>query len=81
MRNGNNSMKLLNVKQVAELIGAKPSTIYEWAGQGTIPSFKLNGLLRFSEDDILAWIKKCQKKSIEVYNADIDRRLRKGGLD
>jgi excisionase family DNA binding protein len=38
---------LLTVKEVAELINCKPSTVYAWAKRGEIPSFKLNGLLRF----------------------------------
>lgn len=52
---------LLTVKEVAQMLKAKPSTVYGWAEQGIIPSFKLNGLLRFLEDDILAWIEACRK--------------------
>jgi excisionase family DNA binding protein len=44
-------MRLLTVKEVADLVKAKPSTIYQWAAQGIIASFKLNGLLRFEESD------------------------------
>jgi len=72
-------MKLLTVKEVAEIIRAKPSTVYQWAETGVIPCFKLNGCLRFSEDDILAWIKNCKKESYLEYNNLADRRPRKGG--
>jgi len=71
-------MKLLTVKQVADLINAKPSTIYAWAEQGIIPNFKLNGLLRFSEADIFAWIINCKKTPVESYNKITSRSPRKG---
>jgi excisionase family DNA binding protein len=48
--------KVLTVKQVADLIQARPSTIYSWAEQGLIPHLKINGLLRFAESDITAWL-------------------------
>lgn len=53
-------MKVLTVKQVADLLQAKQSTVYAWAEQGMIPSMKLNGLLRFSEEEILSWIQTCR---------------------
>jgi len=53
---------------VCDFVKAKPSTIYLWAEQGAIPCFKLNGLLRFSEDDILSWVKECKKQPLERYN-------------
>jgi excisionase family DNA binding protein len=72
-------MRLLTVKEVAEILKAKSSTVYSWAEQGIIPCFKLNGLLRFSEDDIFTWIKNCKKNPVERYNISAGRRLRKGG--
>jgi excisionase family DNA binding protein len=73
-------MKLLTVKEVAEIIKAKPSTIYSWAEQGVIPCLKINGLLRFDEDKIISWLRDSCKKQIECYNyRTSDRRPRKGG--
>ncbi len=72
-------MKLLTVKEVSEIIKVKPGTIYEWAVQGRIPSFKLNRLLRFSEDTILTWINDCKKELPAQYNTSAGRRPRKGG--
>jgi len=72
-------MKLLTVKDLASILKAKPSTIYSWAEQGLIPCFKLNGLLRFSEDAVMSWITDCQKKPVEEYNIYTGRRPRKGG--
>lgn len=70
-------MKLLTVRQVADLINAKPSTIYAWAEQGIIPHCKLNGLLRFDESDLRGWI--ISKKEERVYNTAVGRKPRKGG--
>lgn len=70
---------MLTVKDVAERIKAKPSTIYAWAEQNKIPCFKLNGLLRFSEDDILEWIKSNCNHSSERYNRATGRRPGKEG--
>ncbi len=71
-------MKILTVKQVSEMIQAKASTIYAWAEQGQIPCFKINGLLRFDEAEVEAWIKAC-KKNQTCYNGLIQARARKGG--
>lgn len=72
-------MKLIGVKEVSAILGAKSSTIYQWAETGQIPSFKLNGLLRFSEEDIEKWVLACKNTSVEVYNMPTGRRPRKGG--
>jgi len=69
-------MKLLTVKDIASILNAKPSTIYAWAEQGLMPSFKLNGLLRFDESEFRQWLESCKKQS---YTCDAGRRPRKGG--
>jgi excisionase family DNA binding protein len=43
-------MKILTVKQVAELLQAKRSTVYAWAEQGILSSIRIAGLLRFDEE-------------------------------
>jgi excisionase family DNA binding protein len=72
-------MNILTVKDVAKLLRASPSTIYSWAEQGLIPSLKINGLLRFSEDEITTWLRDCQQQPVEGYNTLAGRRPRKGG--
>jgi excisionase family DNA binding protein len=68
-------MKILTVKEVADIVKAKSSTIYAWAEQGVIPCYKINGLLRFSEDEILSWIR--QNRAVEKsYNTPVGRRPR-----
>jgi len=56
-------MKLLKVDEVCALIGAKRSTVYQWAETGLIPCYKINGCVRFEKDEILQWIKE-RKRSI-----------------
>jgi excisionase family DNA binding protein len=51
-------LRLLNVQEIAESLGVKPSTIYQWTHQGFIPHVKLGRLLRFKETDIVNWIEK-----------------------
>ncbi len=47
---------LLTVKELADQLHIKPSTLYAWASQGRIPCFKLHGLVRFRCEDIERWI-------------------------
>ncbi|MBI5634466.1 MAG: helix-turn-helix domain-containing protein [Nitrospirae bacterium] len=54
-------MKFLTVNDICALIQAKPSTVYQWAELGQIPCFKINGLLRFEEKEILEWLKNRKK--------------------
>lgn len=62
------NIKILNVKEVSELLKVEISTVYAWAEQRKIPSYKMNGSLRFSEDDIQAWLAAC-KQPVEGYNS------------
>jgi excisionase family DNA binding protein len=71
-------MKILTVRQVSELLQAKQSTVYAWAEQRLMPSFKINGLLRFDQDDIIRWLKDC-KRPERCYNSSIQAGARKGG--
>jgi excisionase family DNA binding protein len=60
-------MNIITVKEVACILKIKPTTVYAWAEQRVIPSYKMNGSLRFSEDDIKAWLAAC-KQPVEAYN-------------
>ena len=58
-------MKLLTVKEVAEMIRAKPATVYQWAGKQVYPLlYNLTVSSGSQEDDIFAWIKNCKKNPI-----------------
>lgn len=89
------SLSLLTPKQVAAALNCKQSSVYSWAKAGQIPAYKLNGLLRFSQTDIDAWIQKNKINPAQVVtekatsktrrtplakNLDIDR-LVKGAID
>ncbi len=76
-------MPLVTIKTVAELLSVKQSTIYSWVHNGTIPSHKLNGLIRFDMDEIEAWIKAAKNQSSPPFHRhdanhqDIDKIVSK----
>ena len=61
-------MKLVGVKEIALLLGVKPSTIYQWAELRQIPHIKLNGSLRFDPADIEKWVHSCKILPVADYN-------------
>ena len=48
--------KLMTVKEVADYLRVKPSTVYDWAKQGKIPAVKIGRLWRFGREEIEAWV-------------------------
>lgn len=50
-------MVLLNINQLSQLLNIKQKTIYDWVHKEKIPYYKMEGLLRFNEDEILQWLK------------------------
>lgn len=52
-----NDKQFLTVKELSERIGVKPKTLYHWAEHGKIPAYKLNGVLLFDMNEIIALIK------------------------
>jgi len=73
-------MKIVKVEEIAEILSVKPSTLYQWAELGLIPSMKLNGALRFDLDDIVNWIKACKKDVSSSYNPLIQTRSPRKGV-
>ena len=47
---------LLTIKDLAEQLRIKPSTLYAWASQGKIPCVRIHGLIRFRPEDIEGWL-------------------------
>ncbi len=74
-------MKILDIKELSDILKVKPKTLYQWAELRQIPFLKLNGALRFDLDDIEQWIRSCKKDSESSYNpvAQTSRCPRKGG--
>jgi excisionase family DNA binding protein len=73
-------MKLLTVKEIAEMLGVKPKTIYQWVLLGQIPFYKLNGSVRFDLDDIRGWVLTCKKSPTAGYNPLIQARSPRKGV-
>jgi excisionase family DNA binding protein len=48
--------KLLTPQEIAELLGVRPSTVYQWTHQGFIPHTKLGRFVRFKESDVMKWV-------------------------
>ena len=47
---------LLTIKELAEQLRIKPSTLYAWASQRKIPCVRIHGLIRFRPEDIEGWL-------------------------
>lgn len=60
--------KLMTPHEMAEYLGVKVSTIYQWTHIGFIPHMKLGRFVRFKESDVLKWL---DSKSVKG-------RIRKG---
>ncbi len=50
--------RLLNVRQVAEYLQLKESTIYSWAQEGRIPAIKIGRTWRFRRADLDEWLER-----------------------
>lgn len=65
----NNMEPLLTVKEVADVLKMKPTTIYHWAGIGHIPAIKLRSgkrktVWRFSRAEIEAWVEQKKQEGL-----------------
>ena len=47
---------LLTIKDLAEQLRIKPSTLYAWASQSKIPCVRIHGLIRFRPEEIEGWL-------------------------
>ena len=59
-------MKLATVKEIAETLSVSKSTVYSWVSQGAIPSFRINGIIRFNRDEVEGWVKSSKSKTSEL---------------
>jgi excisionase family DNA binding protein len=65
--------KLLTPQQIADYLGVKPSTIYQWTHQGFIPHVKLGRLVRFREKTVMEWIAKREDRGRKTRKLDSGR--------
>jgi excisionase family DNA binding protein len=64
--------KLLNIDELAEILGVTKATIYSWTSQNKIPHIKLSKrLLKFREKEIMDWI---SKRSISADGSSVDKQ-------
>ncbi|EMD9442891.1 helix-turn-helix domain-containing protein [Burkholderia cepacia] len=63
----------LTVSQVANLLNVNERTVYRMAQRGELPAFKVAGIWRFLDSDIVAWVEQ-QKQAV----ADRVRKQDKG---
>ncbi len=69
--------KLVTVKEVSELLAVSSKTIYQWAELRHIPSYKVNGCLRFRINEVLSYVETCR---VDTHaGRSLDRvKIRKG---
>ena len=63
--------KLLSVQEMADYLGVKTSTIYQYTHQGFIPHIKLGKNIRFRESVILKWLEKRSVAGRATHKVDI----------
>lgn len=52
-------MKLLTVKEVAQMLSLSQSTVYDMAGK-KLRCFKIGGAIRFSEAQVMEYLFSCE---------------------
>jgi excisionase family DNA binding protein len=55
--NEDQNMELLKPKDVAQQLSVAPITIYKWCERGVLPHFRLQGCIRFTQDDVDAFVR------------------------
>lgn len=53
----------MTIRELAAYLKMAEKTLYRLAGEGSIPSFKIGGSLRFRKSEIDKWIKAQEKIS------------------
>jgi excisionase family DNA binding protein len=57
----------LRVRDLTRLLGVSPQQIYKMAAKGKIPSFRVEGSVRFDPHDIAVWLReKYPVRSVET---------------
>jgi excisionase family DNA binding protein len=64
------NQKFVTVKEVAACLMVSKKAIYQWAELRQIPSYKLNGCLRFKLNEVLEWAETCKVPSISGRTLD-----------
>ena len=57
LQDSRKSEQLITADEVAALINISPKSIYRWASEGRLPSFREGRVIRFLASDVEAFIK------------------------
>ena len=52
---------LITLTEVAQYLRVAERTVYQWAQQGRVPSFKIGNVWRFKQSDIDTWIEERKR--------------------
>jgi excisionase family DNA binding protein len=55
--------RFIRAAQVARMLGVSTKWVYQAAREGTVPSYRFGGVVRFRRSEILAWIEARARKS------------------
>ena len=64
--------RLMDIKEVADYLHLKESTIYTWAQEGTLPAFRVGRLWRFRRSDLDAWLEANRNVKSQVVDQQND---------
>ena len=53
--------ELLTPRELAKILKISPATAYKWAERGVLPSYKLEGVVRFDPKDVLDFLQNRRK--------------------
>jgi excisionase family DNA binding protein len=70
----------LDIRELAEHLRVRRSTLYAWVAQDKIPYFKIHGLIRFRRDEIEQWLDSFRAKRHPV-SKRLEEPSRSEGLD
>lgn len=62
---------LLTPQQVADKLGVKLGTIYQWTHMEFIPHVKLGRFLRFREKDLEQWVQSKARRGRRTYRVNV----------
>ena len=62
--------KLLNIRELSELVGFSSRTIYDWGHVRFVPHYKFPKGVRFKASEIDRWLKHKKIKGRITYNLD-----------
>jgi len=54
------TQQFVSVKEVAECLSISKKTVYQWAELRQIPSYKINGCLRFRLEEVIQHVETCK---------------------